>query len=90
MRQGRLIDDEDDATTAVGGRGAGRGSGEEAPESTEGLVLDYITNRYVPDSPREQVRQRVARALFREYGLPRRHGAGLPDSGGGQRRTDQA
>jgi type I restriction enzyme M protein len=65
MRQGRLIDDDDDSTTAV----VTTGPGSEEPESTEGLVLDYITNKYVPDSPKEQVRQQVARALFHEYGL---------------------
>lgn len=35
----------------------------------EGKLLDYITNRPIPDTPKEQVRQRIARALFHEYGI---------------------
>jgi type I restriction enzyme M protein len=35
----------------------------------EGKILDYITGDQVKDSPKEQVRQRIARALFHEYGI---------------------
>src|ERR1700685_3694129 len=35
----------------------------------EGLVLDYITQRLVKETPKELVRQRVARAFFHEYGI---------------------
>lgn len=35
----------------------------------EGKILDCITGRPVKDNPKEQVRQRIARALFHEYGL---------------------
>ena len=35
----------------------------------EGKILDYITGAPVKDSPKEQVRQRIARALLHEYGL---------------------
>jgi type I restriction enzyme M protein len=35
----------------------------------EGMILDYITNNQVKDTPKEQVRQRIARALFHEYGI---------------------
>lgn len=35
----------------------------------EGLVLDYITQKLVKESPKEVVRQRIARALFHEYGI---------------------
>jgi type I restriction enzyme M protein len=35
----------------------------------EGTLLDYITNRPVADNAKEQVRQRLARALFHEYGI---------------------
>lgn len=35
----------------------------------EGKVLDYITGEPVKDTPKEQVRQRIARALFHEYGI---------------------
>lgn len=40
------------------------------PESLpENTLVDYITGRPVPETPKEQVRQRVARALFHEYGI---------------------
>lgn len=32
-------------------------------------LLDYITGEPVRDTPKEQVRQRIARALFHEYGI---------------------
>jgi type I restriction enzyme M protein len=32
-------------------------------------IVDYITGRPVKDTPKEQVRQRIARALFHEYGI---------------------
>lgn len=35
----------------------------------EGKLLDYITDQPVKDTPKEQVRQRIARALFHEYGI---------------------
>lgn len=35
----------------------------------EGKILDYITGEPVKDTPKEQVRQRIARALFHEYGI---------------------
>ena len=35
----------------------------------EGKILDYITGKPLKDSPKEQVRQRIARALFHEYGI---------------------
>ena len=35
----------------------------------EGRLLDYITGKPVKDTPKEQVRQRIARALFHEYGI---------------------
>lgn len=33
------------------------------------MILDYIRNEPIKDSPKEQVRQRLARALFHEYGI---------------------
>src|SRR5262245_3202834 len=33
------------------------------------ILLDYITNKEIKDTPKERVRQRIARALFHEYGL---------------------
>ena len=35
----------------------------------EGKILDYITGKPLNDSAKEQVRQRIARALFHEYGI---------------------
>jgi type I restriction enzyme M protein len=50
-----------------------------APETTEadneeiasdaGKIVDYITNEVIPDNSKETVRQRIARALFHEYGI---------------------
>jgi type I restriction enzyme M protein len=47
---------------------------DEAPEAsatevTEDLIWDYRNERYVKRTPREEVRQRIVRALFHEYGL---------------------
>ena len=35
----------------------------------EGKILDYITGNPVKETPKEKVRQRIARALFHEYGI---------------------
>jgi len=36
----------------------------------EGRILDFITGKkHLKDTPKEQVRQRIARALFHEYGI---------------------
>ena len=35
----------------------------------EGKLLDYITGKPIKDNAKEQVRQRIARALFHEYGI---------------------
>src|SRR5262249_55235735 len=36
----------------------------------EGFLLDFISGTdHLPDTPKEQVRQRIARALFHEYGI---------------------
>jgi type I restriction enzyme M protein len=42
---------------------------EETTSLEEGKLLDYITNEPVKDTPKEQVRQRIARAFFHEYGI---------------------
>lgn len=42
---------------------------DEVTSLEEGKVLDYITNEPVKDTPKEHVRQRIARALFHEYGI---------------------
>src|ERR1051325_2307358 len=35
----------------------------------DGKILDYITGKPVAENDKERVRQRIARALFHEYGL---------------------
>ncbi|XGB42902.1 MAG: N-6 DNA methylase [Nodosilinea sp. LVE1205-7] len=45
------------------------GSQKEITAIPDGMLLDYITNGLVKDSSKEQVRQRIARALFHEYGI---------------------
>ncbi len=35
----------------------------------DGYTLDYISGGVVRDTAKEQVRQRIARALFHEYGI---------------------
>src|SRR3954471_13680370 len=35
----------------------------------EGKILDYITGKPVAENDKERVRQRIARALFHEYGI---------------------
>ncbi len=42
---------------------------DEVTSLEEGRLLDYITAKPVKDTPKEQVRQRIARALFHEYGI---------------------
>lgn len=44
-------------------------AGDEVTSLEEGKILDYITGKPVKDSAKEQVRQRIARALFHEYGI---------------------
>ncbi len=36
---------------------------------SDGQIIDYISNKAIKDNPKEQVRQRVARALFHEDGI---------------------
>lgn len=45
------------------------GAGEEVTSIEDGKILDYITGDPIKDSPKEAVRQRIARALFHEYGI---------------------
>ena len=33
----------------------------------DGMILDYLTQNPLKDTPKEQVRQEVIRALFNEY-----------------------
>lgn len=35
----------------------------------DGMMLDYLSNKAIKDTPKEQVRQRMIRALFHEYGI---------------------
>ena len=40
---------------------------EEATSIEEGKIVDYISGQLKKDSPKERVRQRIARAIFHEY-----------------------
>ena len=43
---------------------------DEANTLDEGFILDYVSGtKKLKDTPKEQVRQRIARALFHEYGM---------------------
>src|SRR4051812_10133842 len=42
---------------------------EELTSLEDGTLLDYISGEPVKDTPKEQVRQRIARALFHEYAI---------------------
>jgi type I restriction enzyme M protein len=59
----------------MSGRGTIRNGSQEAADTNElaaiedGKILDYITGRPVADNDKERVRQRIARALFHEYGI---------------------
>ncbi len=54
-----------------------RDPGEDGRETTEsaittleeGKILDYVTGKPVKETPKEKVRQRIARAFFHEYGI---------------------
>jgi len=43
--------------------------GDEASAIEDGKILDYITGKPVAENDKERVRQRIARALFHEYGI---------------------
>jgi type I restriction enzyme M protein len=47
----------------------GPASGDERSAIEEGKILDYITGKPVAENDKERVRQRIARAMFHEYGI---------------------
>lgn len=55
-----------EAATAVEDNGA---STNETSAIEDGKILDYITGKPVTENDKERVRQRIARALFHEYGI---------------------
>ena len=62
MAKAKTVQGED--TDEVGQEGQATEGGLE-----EGKVFDYITGKPVKDSDKEQVRQRIARAIIHEYGI---------------------
>jgi len=42
---------------------------EETSAIEDGKILDYITGKPIAENDKERVRQRIARALFHEYGI---------------------
>ena len=55
-----------EAVPAVEDNGA---STDEINAIEDGKIFDYITGRPVAENDKERVRQRIARALFHEYGV---------------------
>lgn len=55
-------------TEAVTDADSGTATGE-ASAIEDGKILDYITGKPVAENDKEAVRQRIARALFHEYGI---------------------
>ncbi|MFE5736597.1 methylation-associated defense system DNA methyltransferase MAD2 [Streptomyces celluloflavus] len=54
------------------GENAGQAAGEEKSQVValqEGEVADYISGKAIKETPKEKVRQRIARALVHEYGI---------------------
>jgi type I restriction enzyme M protein len=45
------------------------GSSDDSTQIDDGKILDYITGKPVAENDKERVRQRIARALFHEYGI---------------------
>ncbi|MGH3696591.1 MAG: methylation-associated defense system DNA methyltransferase MAD2 [Pseudonocardiaceae bacterium] len=48
---------------------AGQNESTSRPSLPDNTLIDYITGETVTETPKEQVRQRIARALFHEYGV---------------------
>ncbi|HCH0959447.1 TPA: N-6 DNA methylase [Vibrio parahaemolyticus] len=44
-------------------------SGQEVLAIEDGMMLDYLTNNPIKETPKELVRQKTLRALFHEYGI---------------------
>jgi type I restriction enzyme M protein len=63
-------------------------NGDDADVVQDGRVLDFISGaKELKETAKEQVRQRIARALFHEYGISVEDmGADFPVSVGGRRR----
>jgi type I restriction enzyme M protein len=54
------VDASDDADVGVDAAGS----------IEDGMIVDYITDGIIKETPKERVRQRIARAIFHEYGFP--------------------
>ena len=52
---------------AIGADDAGESA--DTPDIEEGKIFDYITGGPLTDTDKEQVRQRIARAIILEYGI---------------------
>lgn len=52
---------------AIGAEDAGESA--DTPDIEEGKIFDYITGGPLKDTDKEQVRQRIARAIIHEYGI---------------------
>lgn len=57
------------AKSATAPEETGTSTADDADAIEDGKVLDYITGKPVAENDKERVRQRIARALFHEYGI---------------------
>ena len=65
----QIAPEADSAVTPEPSAKEGAEDGADADVVRDGFVFDYITGAEIKDTPKEQVRQRIARALFHEYGI---------------------
>lgn len=69
-KKGRAAGEDVDATEKVASNDQVTRAADEAEVVQDGRLLDFISGtREMKDTPKEQVRQRIARALFHEYGI---------------------
>src|SRR5262245_31918873 len=69
-RKGRMARPKKAPTSESAPTAEGNGaSTEESSAIEDGKILDYITGKAVVENDKERVRQRIARALFHEYGI---------------------
>ncbi len=69
MARPKKVMNSEDATTADETAAVTDESGAVAGAVEDGKILDYITGKPVAENDKERVRQRIARALFHEYGI---------------------
>lgn len=66
----KKIQDQDDLNPVDGDEGGEDSCNDDGDAVSDGMLWDLITDEQVKDTPKEQVVQRIARALFHEYNIP--------------------